>query len=489
LQPPSCPTSPAIRNPQRKRCESGYTALAFPCRLRSKTLSDTAATIEHHTIGPIPHDARHGRARDLFTVWFGANVMILTVVTGTLGPAIFHLGFAASLLAIACGNLAGGIFMALHAAQGPTLGVPQMVQSRGQFGLWGAAAIMILVVIMYGGFAASNLALGGTACARIAPFLGHGGGIAAMVGFSAVPAVFGYRLIHAANRFATVTGAIGFVALAIATMPLWLSPTLWTTGHWSIAGFVGALSISAVWQLAYAPFVSDYARYLPAGSQGSRHAFAATYGGSVAGSMLAMILGALIGASGIGDATDYLLHAGGLGHAGLALLMPGLMTANAMCLYCGALCAIGVAQTFRPKARFGAGSRISLTLVIAAATTLAGAAMSRDFLDSYTSMLAILMTMMVPWTAINLADYYLVRHGHYDVDAFFAPDGGRYGLIDWRACCAYVAGVLIQVPLIANPLYTGPLAFALGGIDLSWVAGLVGTGVLFLVLARSRIST
>lgn len=35
------------------------------------------------------------------------------------------------------GQIAGGIVMALHAAQGPQLGIPQMISSRVQFGVYG----------------------------------------------------------------------------------------------------------------------------------------------------------------------------------------------------------------------------------------------------------------------------------------------------------------------------------------------------------------
>jgi len=92
------------------------------------------AQIEKHTIYQIPLDQRHGKARHLFTLWLGANINVLTVVTGALATTLFGQSFLAGSIAIVVGNLVGTIFMALHAAQGPRLGVPQMVQSRGQFG-------------------------------------------------------------------------------------------------------------------------------------------------------------------------------------------------------------------------------------------------------------------------------------------------------------------------------------------------------------------
>lgn len=82
----------------------------------------------------------------------------------------------------------------------------------------------------------------------------------------------------------------------------------------------------------------------------------------------------------------------------------------------------------------------------------------------------------MPWTAINLVDYYLVRHGQYDVDSLFRQDGGIYGRVNGVAVWCYVIGILVQLPFVATPLYTGPIAAAMGGVDLSWIVGLLVTG-------------
>src|ERR1700758_2469183 len=133
--------------------------------------------IEQHTIYQIPLDQRHGKARHLFTLWLGANINVLTVVTGALATTLFGQSFLAGSAAIVAGNLVGAIFMALHAAQGPRLGVPQMVQSRGQFGARGAAYVVALVVFMYVGYAGTALVTGGQALHAILPAVSEGAGI------------------------------------------------------------------------------------------------------------------------------------------------------------------------------------------------------------------------------------------------------------------------------------------------------------------------
>jgi NCS1 family nucleobase:cation symporter-1 len=93
--------------------------------------------IEQYTIRPIPGSARHGSARDLLAFWFTVNAPVYTIGLGVFA-AEFRLGLWPTIAAIVAGAAIGGAFMAAHSAQGPRLGVPQLVQSRAQFGFYGA---------------------------------------------------------------------------------------------------------------------------------------------------------------------------------------------------------------------------------------------------------------------------------------------------------------------------------------------------------------
>lgn len=48
----------------------------------------------------------------------------------------------------------------------------------------------------------------------------------------------------------------------------------------------------------------------------------------------------------------------------------------------------------------------------------------------------------------------------------------------------YVVGVLIQMPFIATGFYTGPLVDSLGGVDISWIVGLVATSIIYYVAVK-----
>ena len=116
----------------------------------------------------MPPAEHHGKVRDLFTLWFGGNIAPLPIVTGALGVQLFHLNLMWGIVAIVVGQAVGGVLMALHSAQGPQMGIPQMIQSRAQFGSWGALLVTVIAAVMYVGFFASNIVLAGKSVHGIA---------------------------------------------------------------------------------------------------------------------------------------------------------------------------------------------------------------------------------------------------------------------------------------------------------------------------------
>ncbi|AZV39883.1 purine-cytosine permease family protein [Komagataeibacter xylinus] len=446
-----------------------------------------STAFETHTIHQIPPDQRHGRARDLFAVWFSTNLTLLTVVTGALGPGLFGLSFTWSAIAVILGNLAGAVFMALHAAQGPMLGVPQMVQSRGQFGFYGAVPIIGLVVLMYIGFVASNFVVGGEALHAALPMAGRRNAILIIAVLSLVPCCMGYHTIHAWSK------VVSWVAGAVILYCLWLGYEAFPPGtlrdmHGSAAGFFSTFSTAALWQIAYAPYVSDSSRYLPADEAGRRTAFLTTYIGTVAGTALPMMLGCMIAlhGPGVSVATTLAQLAGRQATPVMIVLSLSIALGNAMSLYGGALSAITVLQTFMPDWRAALRERLLVTCTLVAIALGMALGMADSFMKSYAAFLDLLMAIMVPWTAINLTDYYLLRRGRYDVASFFRRDGGAYGYCNIPALCAYGIGIAIEIPFMQNGFHTGSLARRLHGVDISWVVGLLVTAAFYIRATTTR---
>ena len=443
--------------------------------------------VEQRTIDIIPENERHGRPRDLFTIWFGSNILPLTIITGALGPAAFGLNFWASLIAIVLGNLGGGLFMALHSVQGPKLGVPQMIQSRGQFGSIGAVIVVLVAVIMYVGFFASNLYLSGEAINAVFPSVSTNTGQigSAIIGFVIV--VFGYKLIHGLNKIATIV--LGIVMIAgIVYIPIQGVPAdFFTRGSSDWGAFLGMVSIAALWQLAYAPYVSDYSRYMPADKQ-LKETFLASYLGCNLGSILPMLWGVMVvlAYGGDGDAIIGINSLmGGLGGLFMVLLFLTASQSNAINLYGGTLCVITIVQTFWTKWVAGPSVRIVIAIIVTLLSLYFALSVS-DFLTQYTNFVLLLLYLLIPWTAINLVDFYLVKKGNYHVESFFHPSGGIYGRLNWVALVAYAFGIIVQLPFMYPPdYYKGFAVDSLNGADIAWIVGLALTCPFYYILAKA----
>jgi NCS1 family nucleobase:cation symporter-1 len=443
--------------------------------------------LELNTIRPIPLAERHGTARDLFTVWFGTNLMLLTIVTGALAVTVFALPFAWAVGGLALGNLVGAVFMALHSAQGPWLGVPQMVQTRGQFGSLGSLLVVSIVIVMYVGFLSSNLVLGGEAIATIAPAIAETPGIVLLAALSVIAAIYGYDMIHAYTRLMSIVcGLALLVAGAWIVFVHGLPADFLTRNAFNWPGFLSAISAAALWQIAYAPYVSDYSRYMPRDT-GARSAFWASYWGCTLGSFLPMVLGVTVGlaAPHVSLVSGMARLTGPIAAPVLLIFCISMAAASAMNLYCGALSTLTVGQTLIPSWAPGPRSRTVIAIVLCLFALLGALLGKAAFLHYYEGFILLLLYVLVPWTAINLVDYYLLRRGDYDVASFFRQDGGIYGRVNVPAVTCYVLGILVQLPFIASSLYTGAAARALGGVDLSWIVGLAVTAPVYFGVARS----
>ena len=107
--------------------------------------------LEVRSIDYIPESERHGSLWSQFTLWFGANLQITAIVVGAI-PVVLGADVFWSIIGLFIGQVLGGAVMALHGAQGPQLGLPQMISSRVQFGVYGAVIPIVLVCMMYIGF-------------------------------------------------------------------------------------------------------------------------------------------------------------------------------------------------------------------------------------------------------------------------------------------------------------------------------------------------
>ena len=453
--------------------------------MRSETSTPVSTgPIERRTIDMVPEDERHGSPSSQFTLWFGANMQITAVVDGALA-VVFGAEAMAAIVGLLIGNILGGIVMALHSAQGPRLGLPQMISSRVQFGVKGAALPLLLVILMYLGFAATGTVLSGQAINLMFGFSAPAAGIVIFGALTALVAVVGYRLIHTVGRISTVIGILGFGYLA------------WQLGHqydvasafgqkpFTWASFLTAVALSAGWQMTFAPYVADYSRYLPSKTS-TAATFWTTFGGSVISAQLAMTFGALVAALGanfIKNQVGFLGElAGPLAVVIYLVIVTGKLTVNCLNAYGGVMTMLTTVSAFNDRKQFSPATRLAYILGFVLVTVLVALLASSNFLSTFKNFVLLLLTVFVPWSAVNLVDYYLISKEKVDIPALY-DSRGRYGAYNGVALFSYVLGIVVQIPFINQAMYEGPLAKAMGGADISWIVSLAVTSLVYYPLA------
>jgi nucleobase:cation symporter-1, NCS1 family len=256
--------------------------------------------------------------------------------------------------------------------------------------------------------------------------------------------------------------------------------------------------VAAAYNITYAPYVSDYSRYMPRNTSPRGIIGAVFFGASgsavwliALGAWLATRLGVtdgLVGLQLVGDKV-----AAPLGSITAFLSATALLATMGMNGYGAMLTVLTGIDSFK-KIRTSRALRAGTVVVLAVIWYAIGASISTSgsstAVDAVLNSLTLMLYLLVPWTALNLVDFFFVRRGHYAITDIFRPDG-VYGAWGWRGLTAYAVGFLAEIPFMVLPpiagfSYTGYFPNHItNGVDYSWLVGLVVSGLVYLVLSRS----
>jgi len=444
--------------------------------------------VESRSIEYIPVEERHGKARDLFPIWFGANMHITTLVTGAL-PIALGLNLFWSLVSIVIGTLIGAIFMASHSAQGPQLGIPQMIQSRAQFGVIGAIFPLFLVMFVYFGYFASSGMLAAQTLSSLTS-MNQTSSILILNALCFVVTIFGYQVIHKMQKVLSWTTLVTYLIATFLVFQLSIPEGSWNVGHVSFSQFLLAVSMIATWQLSYAPYVADYSRYLPITTPTS-HTFWYSYIGTSISTIWMMTLGAILT-----TAIPNFLNATGANLAHMygkfaiimfLVIIFGQLAINVFNLYGAFMSTITTIEPFM-KLKVTAKVRVGMILAVTVIGTILCLLGKSNFLSFFLNFIFFMSYFLIPWTSINLVDYYLLRHGKYNVKDIFDVNG-QYGKVNLITCSAFLISILVEIPFINATFYVGPIAKAFNGADLAWVVGLIVPAILYYFPMKKKLKT
>lgn len=435
--------------------------------------------VEPFGVDHIPDNERHGKPSSQFFVWFAAGLNFPIILLGFSAISL-GLSFTGAVAAIVVGAGVGSVLMAVMSKMGVRLGVPQQIQARGPLGFFGNFLPVAYINVFAGvGWASVTVILGGKAIAELThlPYWLCG---LLLTAIELVVSIFGYNMINFLQRVLTYVLTplfmmITVVALVRGAGTFDANPKadgyIGDTGGWiTFCGWF--LSFLVAW----APFASDYSRYLPDTPKVvSRTAWYTGFGNFVTIAWLG-ILGVLVGSN--ANSTDSItaLHELAGPFAVPALIAVGLsaLAQNFLNVYGGAISV----QTLKvPVTRTQA---VTVICLLAYVISLWG---ESGIEEKFSVFLNLTAYFIAPFATVLLLDYWL---GGRSDPARIAELYDRGRVLSW-GFVAWAGGVLASIPFWESKLYTGAFASAYPGAgDLSMYVAAGVSVVLYLLTYRLK---
>lgn len=441
---------------------------------KTDNTASTSVTVERHGIAYVQPSQRYGRARNQFTIRFAPVIYLAGIFVGAIGGEA-GLGLAGSVTAILAGNLLGSIGTGSCAVMGPRLGMPQIPMGRAAFGYTGNYLPAALSVLVYVGYYTIGTILGATALADLfgLPYLPV---VVVVAGLSIVIGIYGYHMLHIFGQWITRISIVVLAVVSAVMIAHGAGPGADTTlsGSDYVTTWLLEFTIVFGYTVSWAPYASDYSRYLPEDTS-ARSIFGWATSGLFASTTWMMVLGAaLITVNTSGDVIDAfgVVLPDWLRYVVLLTLGLSAIPHNSVNLYSGAMatltCDVKVKQAVVVVTAgvFGGG----LALVFG----------GDAFEESLSTFLLLISYYIMPWLAVLLVSYFkLYRQGTaYPSFREFYDRNGAFAGVDRAGMTALITGVVVSIPFIGTTAFTGPVAGMLGGADFSYaVSGVVAAGV------------
>lgn len=462
--------------------------------------SSSQLNIETHSIDFIPHNERNSKLSSQGPFWFLGNFHFFTISIGFIGVSM---GLSAlwTFIAGALGIMFGTIFMAFHGSQGPEMGLPQMIQSRAQFGYRGVILVLFATLFVFVGFNVVNVTLLMNGLSNVfgtSPLLICI--VSVLIG--ALLSIYGHDLMHKCFKWALIISLPVYALLSLAAIfdfipvqsAINVSSEVEPSSGFSWVAFATQFAIAASYNISYAPYVSDYSRYLPKNTSRTKLVTVVFLGASISGAWM-MGLGAWMAEkiqaqdalTGLAQMSDSLLPNSGVIVVALAafafLPIIALNTYSAMLTL---LTGIDSIKSIKPTQ----SARTLAIVLISLLEMVLAFSMSSQNLGLLHNFLMLMLYFLIPWTAVNLVDYFFVRKGHYAIRHFFQPKG-IYGEWNTRGISSYLIGFAAMIPFLTifdhdgNPVFVGFIAEMIESVDIAWLVGLLVSGIAYYILSRS----
>ncbi len=463
--------------------------------------TDTRAErrVDVHSIEPIPEADKDSTGLQQMWIWAGANIAPINWALGALG-IVLKLGLGETIAVIVLGNIVGCAIFAAFTVMGHRTGVNQMVLGRSAFGRRGAYLPSALMFLMTLGWIGVNTYFPVRIAVAILGQFGFGDTwltnlvvVTVVMVLQVLIGIYGFYAIRTFEKYTVpVTGAIMLLMSILAwTRPgvvNWgLTSTLPPGAHLAMITLL-MTAIGVGWGISWVTWASDYSRFVPR-SVSSTAVFWYSYVGMFVPTVWLAILGATVASVTMDTDPAKMVSAvfGGVTSILVFLMvLHGPIATNILNVYSAALAALSMGWRI---------SRTAMALIAGVVGYLVTIyfVFQPSFAKAFDNWMISLLLWMSPWAGVILADFFIKRKGHIDVDELYRePERSGYGDINWGAIAAFVAGLvagwMVEDGLV--PALQGPISTKLiSGADLSWLVGIVVAGGVYLAIGGREVAT
>lgn len=359
----------------------------------------------------LPDDIKHSLSGfGTFALWFGANIVVTTILTGML--LVPDLRFSTAIMTVLIGSLIGAIPLLLVGLMGQRTGLPSMALTRRAYGPMGSKLISLVNMGVLIAWSCIQALLAGMSLDYA---------IEATTGYSNLPlfvilcetvvvliVLRGHLGIERVERWAAIAMAALTVIVLYQLNQHYEVSKLFTMPVESRNGITLGIAFDIVIATAFSWMSSaaDYNR----NCKSAKIAVWGTYFGYLMAAIVAMGLGATISGLSImyGMEQTYdptrLLADFGFGLPAALVIFFSVMTTNVMAVYSATLSCMNVA----PNMRFWKPA-----LIIGVVTIIG--ALVPGILDQFQNFLLIVGALFIPAFSVMIVDYFLIGKDGYSV--------------------------------------------------------------------------
>ncbi|MFF7094959.1 cytosine permease [Streptomyces rubradiris] len=458
--------------------------------------AETEGALETRGIEQVPDAERTARPRQLFPTWVGANISVLLLTMGASLVVAYHLNFWQALIVAVAAPIVSYGLVGLIGIAGKRGGAPGMALSRAVFGQRGNLLPGSLIWVARWGWETINAVTGAYAMLTILDILFgiKANNVLDMVMLLAfVVATFaisglGINAVQKCNKYATYF----FGVFSVLVLGYLVVDTDWSKvmdhSAGSTASVITGIGMIAAGGVSWIPSAPDFTRYLP--RTASSKAIVGTAVGGAGVVVLPMVLmGAVMAVStpDLASASDPVSFLGEILPTWIAvpylfIALIGMLLINSMSMYSAGF----TAQTLGIKVprHWAVSVNAVISLVFGGVLML----VATSFMGSFIAFLSLLAVAFSAWVGVFGAD--MLRRTEYDGRAM--ADTTRTSAYWYKggfspaAVAAWAVGLVSGLMFTTSDWFTGPLATnnVIGEYGLGWVATIVISGVLYVVLPK-----